>query len=371
MTDNIPDQSWRELSSDRSDAPVTTHLVSWEGQMNPIDQIVMAFLKLLGLVKDEPKPVAEATPAAAPPPPPQPEPEEVEEEEEDPAQEEWRELQEYIARVEGHGIDLAGIEMADPVSFWAKYFAIEEAEAQGGSRDEAIVQQGFQNADHWEMVSTYIQAKWSELVTNEDDELEVRQRDDFTNGALQARQGQMQQQMTDQAAANPQLLEPVEGVAVEQWAQIAAGMTQLPQGATADDVNQYLLGFGMDRAKYDVVNNEWTARMSQDHSMVISNAYSAAFTGSMGVPAGGDEPCTFEQYVEIMVAQEAWAEQGMDVNAQLTAVFGIDAATYGAWSGHWSPKMGTDVALMNQYSQLRETYIQKYAGAGLDDDLDL
>lgn len=345
--------------------------------MNPIDQIVMAFLKLLGLVKDEPKKIAEAAPAAqpaaAPPTDVSDQPEPDTEDDDDPAQEEWRELQEFIARVEGHGIDLAGIEMADPVSYWRVMFAIEEAESQGGNRDEAIAQQGFANADHWEMVSNYIQAKWSVLITNEDDELEVRIRDDFTNGALEARQGQMQQQMADHAAANPQLLEPVEGVAVEQWAEIAAGMTQLPPTATADDVNSYLLGFGMDRARYDRVNNEWTARMSQDHSMVITNAYSAAFTGSMGVAAGGGggEPCTFEQYVEVMVAQEAWAAQGMDVNAQLPAVFGIDAATYGAWSGHWATKMGTDVGLMNQYTQLRETYMQKYAGASMDDDLDL
>ncbi len=340
--------------------------------MNPIDMIVMAFLRALGLVKDEPKEPAPAPAAeAAPAPAPQPESEDDEDEEEDYAREEWRELQEFIARVEGHGIDMAGIDMASPVSFWTVYFAIEEAESQGGSRDQAIAAQGYANAEHWEMVSQYVMAKWSELITNEDDELEVRQRDDFTNGALQARQGQVQQQMTDHAAANPQLLEPVEGVEVEQWAEIAAGMTQLPQTATPDDVNSYLLKFGMDRPKYDRVNDEWTARMSQDHSMVISNAYSAAFTGSMGVSTGGDAPCTFEQYVEVMVAQEAWAAQGMDVNAQLPAVFGIDAATYGAWSGHWATKMGTDIALMNQYTSLRETFMQKYSGAGLDDDLEL
>jgi hypothetical protein len=339
--------------------------------MNPIDQIVMAFLKLLGLVKDSPKAPAEAAPAAPAPPAPEPEPEPEPEPDEDPAQEEWRELQEYIARVEAHGIDLGGIDFASPVSYWQVMFAIEEAESQGSDRDEAIAAQGFANDEHWETVSTYIQAKWSELVTNEDDELEVRVRDDFTNGALEARQGQMQQQVADQAAANPQLLEPVEGVSVEQWAEIAAGMTQLPQTATADDVNSYLLKSGMDRPRYDRVNNEWTARMSQDHSMVISTAYSAAFTGSMGVTAGGDAPCTFEQYVEVMVAQEAWAAQGMDVNAQLPAVFGIDAATYGAWSGHWATKMGTDITLMNQYTSLRETFMQKYAGAGMDDDLDL
>ena len=343
--------------------------------MNPIDQIVMTFLKLLGLVKDEPsaKPLPRAE--AAPPPPPEPDEEDEEEtvdDDEDPAQDEWRELQQYIARMEQHAIDLASIDLADPVSYWRVYFAIEEAEAYGGDRERAIAGQGFRGADPWEQMSQYVQAKWSELAPDEDGDMGVRIRDDFTNGALAARQGQVQAQIQQQEEANPQLLEPVEGVTVDQWAEVAAGMTRLPQGATPDDVNRYLLGFGMDRARYDRVSAEWTTRMSQDSTMVITNKYSAAFTSTMGVATeaqGGAEPCTYEQFVEVMVAQEAWAQSGMDVNAQLQAVFNLDAATYGAWSGYWSPKMGTDVGLMNQYSELRDTYLQKYAGAGLDDDL--
>jgi hypothetical protein len=61
----------------------------------------------------------------------------------------------------------------------------------------------------------------------------------------------------------------------------------------------------------------------------------------------------------------------MDVNAQLSAVFGIDAGTYGAWSGYWGPKMGTDMALMRQYEQFHDKYLAKYQGAGMDDDLSL
>ena len=343
--------------------------------MNPIDQIVMTFLKLLGLVKDDGASKPKPQPQAATPPP-APEPEEDEEdtvdEEEDPAEEEWRELQAYIARMEQHAIDLAGIDLADPASYWVVYFAIEEAEAYGGSRDDAIAQQGFRSADHWQQMSQYVQAKWSELGRDEDDDLTVRHRDEFTNGMMQARQAGMQAQIQQSADANPDLLEPVEGISVDQWAEAAAGMTKLPPDASPDDVNQYLMGFGMDRARWDRVSAEWTNRMSQDSTMVISTKYSAAFTNAAGVATeaqGGAEPCTWEQYVEVMVAQEAWSNSGMDVNAQLQAVFNLDAATYGAWSGYWSPKMSTDIALMNTYDGLRDKYLQKYAGADLDADL--
>ncbi len=342
--------------------------------MNPIDQIVMTFLKLLGLVKDEPKKSLPKT-EAAPPPPPEPDEDDEEEtvdEEEDPAEEEWQELQQYIARAEQHAIDLAGIDLASPVSYWQVYFAIEEAEAYGGDREQAIAEQGFRSVQHWEQMSQYVQAKWSELGVDEDGDKTVRIRDDFTNGMMQARQGQMQTQIQQNEDANPELLEPVEGITVDQWAEAAAGMTKLPPDASPDDVNQYLMGFGMDRARWDRVSAEWTTRMSQDSTMVITNKYSAAFTSAAGVATeaqGGSEPCTWEQFVEVMVAQEAWSSSGMDVNAQLKAVFDLDAATYGAWSGYWSPKMSTDIALMGQYDSLRDKYLQKYAGADLDADL--
>jgi hypothetical protein len=292
-------------------------------------------------------------------------------EEEDYAKEQWREMQEFIARCEAEGINLGGMDLNDPVTYWQKAMAIEEAESQGQDRDQMILQEGFANADEWEKAHTYYTNKWSHLVTNEDGELEVQQKDEFVNGAMKARQGQMGQQLASAEAANPQLLEPVEGITVEKWAEVAAGFTKLPPTATPDQVNQYLAGHGMDKAMYDRVNGEWTNRMSQDHTMVISNKYAAAFSGSMGVSEGGAEPVPFERFVEVMAAQEAWAASGMDVNAQLQTTFGIDAATYGSWGTYWSPKMSTDIALMNQYDALRQKYLQKYQGAGMDDDLSL
>lgn len=294
-----------------------------------------------------------------------------EEEEEDYAKQEWREMQEFIARCETEGINLAGMDLNDPVTYWVKMFAIEEAEAQGGNKQQAIAEQGFSSQDEWEKVSTYFTNKWCHLVTNEDGELEVQQKDEFVNGAMKARSGQMQNQMATAEAANPELLVPVEGISVEKWAEVAAGFTKLPPTATPDQVNQYLAGHGMDKAMYDRVNGEWTNRMSQDHTMVIANKYGAAFSGSMGVSADGAEPVTFEKYVEVMAAQEAWAASGMDVNAQLKATFGVDAATYGSWGSYWSPKMSTDIALVHQYEKLRQQYLQKYQGAGMDDDLSL
>ena len=72
-----------------------------------------------------------------------------------------------------------------------------------------------------------------------------------------------------------------------------------------------------------------------------------------------------------MAAQACWSEQGFDVNAKLPEVFGIDAMTYSQYSQYWAPKMGTDMGLMQKYSELDAQYRQKYAGSGMDDDLSL
>jgi len=79
--------------------------------------------------------------------------------------------------------------------------------------------------------------------------------------------------------ANP-LLEPVEGITLDQWAQANA---KLASGGTTDEV---IKGLSIDAPKWDRVNNEWLTRMSNDTSFTIATKYSAAFnqsaTGNLG-----------------------------------------------------------------------------------------
>ena len=291
-------------------------------------------------------------------------------------QDEWDELQEVIARVEGQGMDLAGIDPADPISFWSKQFAIEEAQGQGLSEDQAAQQQGFHDEEHFDLISEYMQAKWSYVGTDEDGQQAVLQRDEFMNAALKARHSQMDGQRAAAAAADPNLLAPVAGVSVEKWAAVSAQVGSMGQGATQQQYDHLLAQNGLDRATWDATNAGWQAKMQGDTTGAIAVKFGEAFSAGAGAQAAGGggaggEPCTFEQYVEIMAAQACWSEQGYDVNAKLPEVFGIDAATYGHFSTYWGPKMGTDMALMQRYSELDAVYRQKYAGAGMDDDLSL
>ena len=141
---------------------------------------------------------------------------------------------------------------------------------------------------------------------------------------------------------------------------------------------------GMDRAKYERVNDEFQARMQRDTNFVIASIYGKAFSGAQGVAGGyglgnadgsvnelGPEPCSYERYVEIGGAQAAWGEQGADVNAKLQEVYGISAMDVSAYGGYWSTKMQADAALMLRYADDLERAKEKFKGGGLDDDLSI
>lgn len=295
------------------------------------------------------------------------------------AREEMEELQQLIQRFEASGEDTAGVDWQQPETWWKKQFGHEEMQAAGQDPDEALRELGFRDQDHFYLVRDYVAAKWSRLGKNDDGEDEVTLDDQFQNAAMSARSGQMQQMQQAAMNADPSLLVPVEGVSVETWATAAAEMMQLGGGATVGEVNELLAKHGLTREQYDKAQAGWQAKMQGDTTGVIATKYGEAFqrvqqgaaAAAGGPGANGGEPCSFERFIEVMVAQGCWAEQGLDVSAQLKQTFGIDVGEYSRWGAYWSPKMGMDVALSRQYDSLEKRYKAKYAGAGMDDDLSL
>lgn len=107
------------------------------------------------------------------------------------------------------------------------------------------------------------------------------------------------------------ILDPVEGVTLEDWATANAKMTS---GTTKDEICKLL---GIDAPKWDRVNEEWLTRMKNDTSFTISTKYAAAFnqsaSGNLGKgSASAAESISFEKYIESMVAQDVLGKQGRD-----------------------------------------------------------
>lgn len=102
-------------------------------------------------------------------------------------QDEWDDMQSLIARCDAEGIDIAGLDIDDPTSFWTRQMRIEEHRRQGKGRLHSVVLVGFRSLEHWDQVSRYYQARWSQLVERDTGELEIRPRQEFTDAALHAR----------------------------------------------------------------------------------------------------------------------------------------------------------------------------------------
>lgn len=161
-------------------------------------------------------------------------------------------------------------------------------------------------------------------------------------------------------------LSPVEDVALEQWAQIQAGI------ASGGDADALVAAAGIDRPRWDRVSSEWNARMTSDTTFAVATAYGNAFAsagqGQFGAQAahaaqvgvGGDlgaEPMPFERYVEIEQAVNAAGNRGEDVNSTM-GQFGISAIDWSNLSMYWGKRMQQE---STKYYHLYIDYSAKYA----------
>jgi hypothetical protein len=289
------------------------------------------------------------------------------------AEEKWHETQQFIAQVEAKGPGyLGGLDIKDPIGFYIRQQEFDQHQMDGKSGDAAAQALGYKNRDHFYEVRDYFSAKYSYLGTNDEGQPDVLIKDEFTNAMMQAAMEGMKRKQMAAAMADPTLLQPENGVSVEQWAAASAALAMMAQPATLAQVGELLAKQGLDKPKYDQANTAWQAKMQRDTTGVIATKFGEAFAAQQGQGAGAGEPCTFDKFCEIMAAQACWAEQGLDVNAQLQKVFSINAAEYSKYGSYWSPKMATDIAYTRKYTELDKKYRAKYAGAGgMDDDLSI
>jgi len=165
------------------------------------------------------------------------------------------------------------------------------------------------------------------------------------------------------------LMEPVEGISCEDWAKASAA---LASGKTQEEAIALI---GVDLAKWDIVNNEWTTRMSNDHTMVISQVYSKAFTGSATGNMGGagdfnEEKFPYELWLEIGVAQDKLTSQGKDPQ-QVLASFGLTVTDWSTGSSYWMQQMATDYEKYIKIdNELRPVYEEKYKAGSVHDDIE-
>jgi len=266
--------------------------------------------------------------------------------------------------------------------FMLRYFTIEEAQGEGNV-PQVFTGYGYRNQEEWaHVMCTFFRYHFGRGGQVAVDDVEVNMGDPtWTQAGYNARMKMQMMKQQAAAQANPQLLAPVEGVTVEQWAAASAQIAALASNPTA--MAQALARLGMDKPKYDRVGAVFMQRMQGDTTGAISSIYGKAFSEAQGMAGGygvgtvdgsaqklGQEPVSMEKYAEINGAMDAWARQGADVNANLQSVFGLTPAELSKLGAYWSTKFAANVQLMQTYGDLLEKYSQKYSGPDLDDDLD-
>ena len=215
---------------------------------------------------------------------------------------------------------------------------------------------GFQSAGQWESWRNWGAAHFGAQTGESPTDIEFR-----LGGIARER---ITKEKAGAMSAPGGALEPVEGVSVEEWAKIQAGI------AGGGDQGALIAAAGMDQAKWDRVSAEWMARMQSDTSFTITTVYSNAFAGGgqFGAQAahaaqagvGGDlsdEPVSFERYVEIMEAQSAASDRGQDVN-EVLASFGISVLDWSNIGMFWSKKQQQEAM---KYHKLFTEYSAKYS----------
>ncbi len=259
-------------------------------------------------------------------------------------------------------------------------FLLEESRAEPEQFNEWLRQLGYRDLMQYELMRRTFSRHYAQYVGDPR----------MGQAQMNARQRASQAQMAQKRAASGDVLSPIEGVSLEQYAQVSARQAS---GMSQPDFARFLGSQGLDPVKWDRVSNEWMGRMSRDTSGVISSAYAAAFAGGasgqygapaqaaapalgqmagmgtyggMGGPPGpgmggaGGEPVPFERFCEIMGAQTAWSRTGRDVNAMLRQVFNMSAADWSNISAYWMSRIPTDMNLAMQMTPLSQKYEQRY-----------
>lgn len=227
-----------------------------------------------------------------------------------------------------------------------------------------ITKLGFQSTGHYEGLRNWGAEKYAAEAGEERWTYEHK----MSTVAREQLTGMKAQEMTSAGGGSGQL-DPVEGVSVEQWAQVQAAL------AGGGDIEQLIAGAGMDRAKWDRVSNEWNARMASDHTATIATVYGNAFSGAgqgqfaaqaghaAAVGAGGDlgqEPIPFEQWVEIQVAMGAAADRGEDATAVL-GNFGMSPLDWSNVGAFWNKRFAQEgPAYAAKYDELMKKFNAKY-----------
>jgi hypothetical protein len=205
----------------------------------------------------------------------------------DPIRASWDRLKSFVARCDSEDLDLAGLRIEDPIGFWSRHARIESAKLRGVSPEDAARAEGLKCLDHWLVIERYFQARYSELVRLPGGKVTIRFVDAFQRASEQAERAVAGERERLEAEARE--LEPIGGVSLERFAEIAAALAHLAGAeATRARTTEVLGTFGIGAATFGSVRRGWEARMASDKTRRLRRAYRAAWTHATEMFGSGE-----------------------------------------------------------------------------------
>src|SRR5207247_611314 len=134
-------------------------------------------------------------------------------------------------------LDLASLHPSDCVGFFERRAVIEGAIHAGVSGDRAARDHGFANAQHWEMVVRYFEARYSELSIDAAGVARIRFVDEFHRA-----QELVAERLRD---ADARMLEPIHGVGIERFAEVTAAIVRLGATPTRAELSRVFSELGV------------------------------------------------------------------------------------------------------------------------------
>jgi hypothetical protein len=248
-------------------------------------------------------------------------------------------------------------------------FELERAEREGALAGK-LRELGMSNVHDW----WWIEASYYRHHFGHPDDDEAHRR--FAEQAASARARYEAACWHALSARAPAMLDPAENVSVETWARAA---TRLLRCRSAEDAERVLASMNLSGELFRRVDEEFRGRMELDPYGLVAAVYASAFASAPGLPRRGPAriargtgaeddvaPCTFDRYVEITAAHEAWRELGWDATALLRERFGLSLIEFSHSVRYWSARCVRDPNLNATYCAEMRRRKPMYACAARD-----
>lgn len=218
----------------------------------------------------------------------------------------WGQMKAFVQSCESSGLGLGGLRAEDAAGFWTRRSQIHEAFAGGMPKERIAAESDFVSWEHWLLVERYFEARYSELGVRADGTFEIRLIEQFRQASVVASRDIARISVR---AAELKTLDPIEGITLDRFAEIAAVMMRFGPEPSRSELSMVLGELGIGPAAYGSARRGWLQRMKDDSSGRLKARYREIFSAARqrnGEFAEPTESSGVRQIGDPAIARRTW-----------------------------------------------------------------